>query len=230
MYCIFGKECRVPYRDMMRNYPKSSRDSTLMEIRRNVTQEEILIAKEFAFDYFDGDRKFGMGGYFYNPKYFKPVVKDFIKDYGLSSNSSILDVGCGKGFMLKDFKDLLPNSQLRGLDISRYCLENSHPEVNSILDYGSCDNLPYKSNSFDLVISIATIHNLPLDGVKDSIREIMRVSKQHAYIKVNGYRNENEKELLFDWNLVAETILHVDDWKQLFEELGYEGDYSFFVP
>jgi SAM-dependent methyltransferase len=220
----------MPYRDMMRNYPKTSRDSSLLEIRKNVTQDDIQKAKEFAFDYFDGDRKFGLGGYSYSPKYFRQVVIDFINEYGLSNNSSILDVGCGKGFMLKDFKDALPNAKLRGLDISKYCLENSHPEVSNILDFGSCDKLPYESNSFDLVISIATIHNLPLNGVKDSIREIIRVSKKHSFIKVNGYKNKYERDLLFDWNLVAETILHVDEWTQLFEELGYIGDYSFFVP
>ncbi|MBC70312.1 MAG: hypothetical protein CL492_15775 [Acinetobacter sp.] len=95
---------------------------------------------------------------------------------------------------------------------------------------GSCDNLPYPDNSFDLVIAIATIHNLELEGVKKSLKEIQRVTKKSAFIKVNGYKNESEKKDLFEWNLVAKTILHVDEWKRLFIETGYKGDYYWFTP
>ena len=119
---------------------------------------------------------------------------------------------------------------MSGIDISKYCIENAMPEVSKFCIEGSCDKLPYPDNSFDLVIAIATIHNLDLDGVKKSLKEIVRVSKKSAFVKVNGYKNEIEKKALFDWNLVAKTILHVDDWKKIFQETNYEGDYFWFTP
>jgi len=151
-----------------------------------------------------------------------------ISYYNLPATSSILDVGCGKGFMMKDFKDVLPSSKVFGVDISEYCYKHALPEVKSNFKIASCENLPFADKSFDLVVSIATVHNLDLRGVKQSLKEIMRVSRGSAFIKVNGYRTEEEKLKLHDWNLVAKTILHVDDWLDLFDEVGYSGDYSFF--
>jgi len=213
--------------DLMKNYPKSDR-SKLLKKRREVTSVDRAIAQQFGKDYFDGPRHLGLGGYHYDSKYFVPVVRDMIRYYGLNKNASILDIGCGKGFMMKDFKDALPDASIYGIDISKYCIENSLPEVASSIFLGSCDNLPFPDASFDLVISIATIHNLGLEGVKKSLREITRVSRGSSYIKINGYENEEEKKNLNDWNLVAKTILHVDEWEQIFREVGYNGDYSFF--
>jgi SAM-dependent methyltransferase len=217
----------MPEIDLMRNYPKTDR-SHLLSSREEVTDEERKIAKKFGQEYFDSDRRLGLGGYYYNPKYFAEVVKDFIDHYGLKPNSKILDVGCGKGFMMKDFQDALPLSEVHGLDISEYCFENAMPEVKKYIKVGSCDDLPYPDKYFDLVISIATIHNLELVGVKKSLSEMMRVGNKHFYIKVNGYRDSIERDRLERWNLVAQTILHVDEWKSIFSEVGYLGDYSFF--
>ena len=214
----------------MKSYPKTSNRGEISEIRKKSSKEDIEIARKFGKEYFDGSRTQGLGGYYYNEKYFTPVVKDFINHYQLTNNSSILDVGCGKGFMLYDFQKALPKAKLAGIDISKYCIENAMPEVSKFCIEGSCDKLPYPDNSFDLVIAIATIHNLDLDGVKKSLKEIVRVSKKSAFVKVNGYKNEIEKKALFDWNLVAKTILHVDDWKKIFQETNYEGDYFWFTP
>ncbi len=217
----------MPEIDLMRNYPIQDRRD-LLGIRELVTPEERLVAQQFGREYFDGPRKLGLGGYYYNPKFFTQVVQDFIKYYELGSSSRILDVGCGKGFMMKDFKDALPNSEVYGVDISQYCFENAMPEVKKFIKIGSCDDLPYPDNYFDLVVSIATIHNLDKDGVKKSISEIIRVGTGKYYIKVNGYRSPEEKSKLEQWNLVAKTILNVDEWLSIFDELGYSGDYSFF--
>jgi len=218
----------MPEIDLMQNYPKSNR-ANLLSIRELVTQEERIIAQQFGKDYFDGPRRLGLGGYNYDPKYFVKVVWDFINYYELNKDSKILDVGCGKGFMIKDFKDALPESEVHGIDISEYCFENAMPEVKDFIKIGSCDNLPYPDKYFDLVIAIATIHNLDEEGVKKSISEIMRVGKGKFFIKVNGYRNIKEKSELEKWNLVAKTILSVDEWLTIFDELGYPGDYSFFT-
>lgn len=215
--------------DLMKNYPKSNRENILIE-RKKATPEDIKIARQFGKEYFDGDRSQGLGGYYYNPKYFTPVVKDFISYYGLTNESSILDVGCGKGFMLHDFKLALPHAKLAGIDISKYCLDNCMDSVKNVCSYASCDELPFEDNSFDLVIAIATIHNLDKNGVAKSLKEIQRVSKKHSFIKVNGYKNEQEKKSLYDWNLVAKTILPVDEWKKLFNKTNFTGDYYWFTP
>ncbi len=215
--------------DLMDRYPKSQRADIIAE-RVQVSEEDRRIARQFGREYFDGPRRLGLGGYHYNPKYFKPVVERMIDYYGLTNDSSVLDVGCAKGFMLHDFKEALPELTVAGVDVSDYCLENALPSIKPWLRHASCDSLPYPDKSFDLVISIATIHNLDVEGVKRSLREIMRVSKKYAFIKVNGYRTEQEHEELEKWNLVAKTILPVDEWKRVFAETGYTGDYYWFTP
>jgi len=213
--------------DLMSRYPKTKRNSIIDE-RVKVSDNDRKIAQKFDKEYFDGPRRLGMGGYYYDPKFFTPVVEDIIEHYGLTNSSSILDVGSAKGFMLHDFKRLLPGCTVAGIDISEYCFENSMEDIKPFLKVGSCDSLPYDDNSFDLVISIATIHNLDKVGVRESIKEIMRVSKKDAFIKVNGYRDKEEFDSLNNWNLVAKTILHVDEWQTIFDELGYRGDYYWF--
>jgi len=213
--------------DLMSRYPITQRSSIISE-RVKVSNADRKLAQKFDKEYFDGPRRLGMGGYSYNSKFFKPVVEDMIDYYGLTKNSSILDVGCAKGFMLYDFKTALPECSIAGIDISQYCLDNSLESVKPFLSHGSCDKLPYADNSFDLVISIATIHNLDVDGVKKSLKEIMRVTKKNAFIKVNGFTNENELKNLNNWNLVAKTILHEDDWISIFNETGYTEDYFWF--
>lgn len=153
-----------------------------------------------------------------------------INHYHLTNESSVLDVGSAKGFMLHDFKEALPGLTIAGIDISDYTLEHTMEDVKPFCQKASCDRLPFGNKSFDLVVSIATIHNLELEGVKKSLQEIMRVTRKDAFIKVNGYRTEEERVALEGWNLVARTILHVDEWGKVFQETGYTRDYAFFVP
>ncbi len=215
--------------DLMKRYPKTIRKD-IIEERIEVSEEDKKIARQFGWEYFDGPRRLGLGGYHYDSKYFTPVVKDMIEYYDLTNESSILDVGCAKGFMLHDFKGTLPGITVAGIDISTYCLDNAMESVKPFLKYASCDDLPFDDDSFDLVIAIATIHNLDIEGVKKSIEEIMRVTKKDAFIKVNGYEMEEERQELENWNLVAKTILHVDEWKKIFDEVRYTGDYWWFRP
>jgi SAM-dependent methyltransferase len=215
--------------DLMARYPKTKRDDAIAE-RAVATDEDRLVARRFGWEYFDGPRRLGLGGYRYNARFFTPVVEDMIAHYGLTDQSAVLDVGCAKGFMLHDFKQALPGITVAGIDISQYCLDNALESVKPFLELASCDALPYPDKSFDLVIAIATIHNLDVEGVKRSLREIMRVTRRHAFIKVNGYKTEAEHEALERWNLVAQTILPVERWKEIFAETGYTGDYYWFTP
>jgi len=214
--------------DLLKNYPKPKRD--LKSRALNKTEEDRLIARKFEKDFFDGDRKNGYGGFYYNPKFWQPVIPDFIKHYKLSEKSKILDVGCGKGFMLYDFTKLIPGIKIKGIDISNYAIENSISEIKKDLSVANALTLPFEDNEFDLVISITTVHNLEIEDCKKSINEISRVSKKDSFITVDAFRNEDEKKAMMDWNLTAKTILHVNDWKKMFREINYNGDYFWFIP
>ena len=132
--------------------------------------------------------------------------------------------------MLYDFNRLIPGIDVRGIDISEYAIENTIEEMKPFVTVASADNLPYNDNSFDYAISITTIHNLDRVGVIKSLREIERVARKGSFITVDAYSNDEEKERMFGWNLTAKTVLHVEEWKDLFNEAGYKGDYYWFVP
>ena len=214
--------------NLLQRYPKTKR-SSIIDDRKIISDKEKELALEFNYEYFDGPRKLGLGGYKYIEGYWSDVVEDFVSFYKLDTNSSLLDVGCGKGFTLFDFCKKIPEMRIRGLEFSQYCINNALPVIRPHIDFGCCSSLPYDSNTFDLAISIATIHNLDKYGVKRSLKELIRVSKK-SYIKVNGFRNDLDKEKLNQWNLVAKTILHVDEWEDLFNEVGYDREWEFFVP
>lgn len=214
--------------DLMADYPKTDRSDQLA-VREAVPEHERRQLRKFGREYFDGTRRQGLGGYHYNKKFFGPVVRRMIDYYGLTNESSVLDVGCAKGFMLYDFKQALPGIRVAGIDISSYCVrEEALPQVRSRLQLASCDHLPYRDKSFDLVVSIATIHNLLPAGVRKSLREIERVSRKHAFIKINGHHNEQERIDFEKWNIVAQTSLSAEEWKIMFEEEGFTGDYAWF--
>ena len=211
----------------MNKYPRSKRP---IEERANLIKEEHRkIARKFEKDFFDGDRLYGYGGYNYHPRFWQETVKRFSEYYQLMENTSILDVGCGKGFMLHDFKEYLPTYTVAGIDISEYAIENSMQSVKQYLKVADAKSIPFEDNSFDLVISINTIHNLEFEDCKESIREIERVSRKHAFIVVDAWRDNEEKKRMLGWNLTALTYMHVDDWKQLFQSEGYTGDYYWFI-
>ena len=214
--------------DLLKNYPKSKRN--LDKRVSDKSTEIIKIAREFGKEFFDGDRKFGYGGLTYHPKYWTNVVKDFVDYYKIKPNAKILDVGCAKGYMLYDFKTQYPGLELHGVDISDYAIKNCHPEVKDNLRVGKAESLEFEDNYFDLVISINTVHNLELNDCAASIKEISRVSKANSFITVDAYNSDEEKERMFKWNLTAKTIMSINDWKDTFKKIGYNGDFYWFIP
>lgn len=214
--------------DLLRNYPKTKRDPSARAEAK--TEKDREVARKFGKDFFDGDRKNGYGGFKYDPKFWTPVCPDLIQHFHLSSTSSILDVGCAKGFMLVDLLNAIPSMRVRGIDISEYAILNSHEDVRHLLEVGNAQELPFKDNSFDCVISINTVHNLEKNECANALREIQRVTKNGAFVTVDAYRSPEEKERMLAWNLTARTIMSVDDWVSFFEEAGYEGDYFWFIP
>ena len=214
--------------NLLKKYPKTKRD--LSKRGNEKTEEDRIIARRFDKEFFDGDRKNGYGGYYYNSKFWTEVVKDLNNFYKLKNGSKILDIGCGKGFMLFDFMKLNPNFVLEGIDISDYAITNAVPEVKKFLKIGNAKSLPYEDNSFDLVISINTTHNLEINQCKKALSEMERVSRKDKYLIVDAYSNEIEKDRIFAWNLTAKTILSTNEWVSLFEEAGYTGHYYWFEP
>jgi ubiquinone/menaquinone biosynthesis C-methylase UbiE len=214
--------------DLLKNYPKAKRDLT--KRLENKTEEVRSVARKFDKEFFDGERKFGYGGFSYNSKYWSEVVKDFIDYYNLDDGSKILDVGCAKGFMLYDLFKLNSNLDLHGVDISKYAIENSVTEINHKLQVANATNLPYEDNFFDLVIAINTIHNLDKAECATALKEISRVSKNNAFLTVDAYRNNEEKQRMYAWNLTAKTIMSVEEWIKFFDQNNYDGDYFWFIP
>lgn len=186
----------------------------------------MIKAKEFEFDYWDGDRKYGYGGYKYDGRW-KPVAEQMIKIYDLKPNAKILDVGCGKAFLLYELKLLLPQAELIGFDISKHGLADAPEAIRPSLHRRRAqDPYPWKDKSFDLVISLNALHNLRVFDVAAAVKEIERVGKQ-KYILVEGYRNELEMFNLECWALTAESIFDDQEWLWLYKEFGYTGDYEF---
>jgi SAM-dependent methyltransferase len=214
--------------DLLANYPKSNRN--LQERANTKTQEDRDLARKFGKEFFDGDRSHGYGGFNYNPRFWTPVIPTFQEHWNLKKGSKILDVGCAKGFMLYDLKKIIPGVEIAGIDISEYAISNSLEEVKPFLKVSDCRQLPFQDKSYDVVISINTIHNLEINDVKIALKEISRVSKGHSFVTVDAYRNEEEKTRMFQWNLTAKTILSVSEWIELFKEVDYTGDYYWFIP
>ena len=185
------------------------------------------LAKKFDFDYWDGDRRINYGGYKYIEGRWEKVAKEMINFYKLDSKSKILDIGCGKGFLLYDFKKILPECEVYGIDISKYAIENSKTEIKSNLKVGNSSELPWSNNYFDLVISINTLHNLYCYELEKSLKEMERVGKEKKYICVESYRNEEEKANLLYWQVTCESFCTPEEWKWWFSHTKYTGDYSF---
>lgn len=214
--------------DLLVNYPKAKRN--VEERGATKSEEDRALARQFGKDFFDGDRKNGYGGFNYMPRFWQPVIPTFQEYWELTPASSLLDVGCAKGFMLYDLSLLIPGITVKGIDVSSYAIENALDEMKPHVSVANATDLPFESNSFDVVISINTVHNLERNECAKALQEIERVSKGKSYITVDAYRNEEEKKRMFDWNLTAKTIMSVDEWIEFFDKIGYTGDFYWFIP
>lgn len=214
--------------DLLINYPKTKRN--IHERGQEKTEDDRMIGRQFGKEYFDGDRRFGYGGYNYNARFWQPVMPTLIEHFGLTKESTVLDVGSGKGFMLYDLTLAVPGIKIRGIDLSSYAVALTLESIKPFVQIGNAKELPFADKSFDVVISINTVHNLPLADCKQSLREIQRVARKGSFVTMDAYRTLEEKERMDAWNLTALTYRHVDAWKELFREVGYTGDFYWFIP
>lgn len=184
------------------------------------------VSKQFGQEYWDGDRKYGYGGYSYDGRW-RPVAEKMAEHYGLEPSDRILDVGCGKGYLLYELLQAVPGIGVAGLDISQYAIENAKKEVKPYLRAGHARHLPYEDGAFDLVVSINTLHNLYVFDLRRALQEIQRVGKGRGYIVVDSYRSEREKANLLYWQLTCECFYTPEEWEWLYGEAGYTGDYGY---
>ena len=185
------------------------------------------IAKQYGEDYWDGDRRYGYGGYNYIPGRWKQVAEELISIYNLKSESKVLDIGCGKGYLMYEIKLLIPDIDISGIDSSDYGLKNAKEEIKPFIHKHKAEvKLPYKDKEFDLVISLGTFHNLRLLELKIALSEMERVGKK-GYLMLESYRNERELFNLQCWALTAESFFDKDEWIWLYNNFGYTGDYEF---
>ena len=187
----------------------------------------MIEAKKYSKNYWDGDRRFGYGGYKYIPGRWKPVAEALIQTYSLNNKSKILDVGCGKGYLLYEIKLLLPDINLTGIEFSNYGIENSKPEIKPyIINQKAQEKYNFEDKNFDLAFSLGCFHNLRIFELKNTLSEFERVSK-NGYIMLESYRNELEQFNLQCWALTCESFFDKDEWIWLYKHFGYSGDYEF---
>ena len=214
--------------DLLVNYPKAKRN--VAERGQEKTEVDRSIARKFSKEFFDGDRRHGYGGFNYLPRFWQPVIPTFRDYWQLNSGHSVLDVGCAKGFMIHDLAQLIPGISVKGVDVSDYAIANALDDMKPHIQVANATHLPFPDNSFDVVISINTVHNLDRAECAQALMEIERVSRGKSFVTVDAYRNSEEMERMYAWNLTAKTIMSVDDWIRFFAEIGYSGDYFWFIP
>jgi protein-L-isoaspartate(D-aspartate) O-methyltransferase len=183
-------------------------------------------AIQFGYDYWDGDRTTGYGGYHYDGRWL-PVAQDIAAHYGLKAGDRVLDVGCGKGFLMYEFLQAVPGVEVRGMDLSEYAIEHAKEEVKPFMEVANANDLPYEDNSFDLVVSINSLHNLYINDLFKALGEMQRVGKGGKWLNVEAYRNEREKMNLMYWQLTCRAFHTPQEWQWIFQQAGYTGDYGF---
>lgn len=214
----------------LRNFATSLHQATRRDYLARMVDDKVqcmLKAKEYGATYWDGDRRYGYGGYKYIPGRWKPVAQALIETYALKSGSRVLDVGCGKAFLLYEMQQIEPGLNLVGFDTSKHGLSSCHPDLKATLfNYRAQDSYPFGDKEFDLVISLGTFHNLRLFEFQNALGEVERVGK-HGYIMLESYRNELEQFNLQCWALTCESFFDTAEWIWLYRHFGYTGDYEF---
>ena len=188
--------------------------------------ESAAVARHWGRDYWDGDRRYGYGGYRYDGRW-RSVAERMAAHYGLKPGMRILDIGCGKGHLLYEFTQAVPGIEIRGLDISAYGIENAKEEAKPFLSLGNATKLPYGDREFDFVLSLGTFHNLGIGELFQALAELNRVKRGPAYVMVESWRNEREKANLLYWQLTCQSFHDVASWEWIFRKAGYDGDYGF---
>jgi SAM-dependent methyltransferase len=215
----------VAYIDFIQSVHQSTERDYLSRVLAGNKAEFAAQAKRFDVEYWDGSRNTGYGGYHYDGRW-RPMAERIASHYGIKPGDRILDIGCGKGFLLYEFSQVVPGVTVSGIDVSRYAIAHAKEEVRGKLQIGTAVSLPYLDRSFDLVLSINALHNLYLYDLHEALREMQRVGRRHRYLVVDGYHTEQEKVNLLYWQLTCECFFTPREWEWIFQQAGYTGDYA----
>lgn len=216
----------MAYIDFITKVHTSTKRDYLERVVKYDKAECAAVAKKFGQEYWDGDRRHGYGGFRYDARWY-PVAQKMAEHYQLKPGDKILDIGCGKGFLLYEFTRVVPGIQVTGLDVSQYALDHAKEEVKPFLKTGNAVHLPFEDHSFDFIVSLNTLHNLYNYELDQALKEIERVGKTRKYIQVESYRNEREKANLLNWQLTCEMFYTPAEWEWAFKQSGYAGDHGF---
>ncbi|MGE0391974.1 MAG: class I SAM-dependent methyltransferase [Vicinamibacterales bacterium] len=216
----------MAYIDFIEKIHTSTKRNYLQRVVEYDKAECAAISRQFGFDYFDGDRKYGYGGFKYMEGRWESFARDLARHYGLKPGMRVLDIGCAKGFLLHEFAKVVPGLEVAGIDISEYAIANAMDDMKPFVQVGSAVSLPYPDNHFDLVVSINTLHNLLIGDLFTALGEIERVGRGGKYLILDGYRNEQEKVNLMYWQLTCECFYRPEEWDWIFSKAGYTGDYA----
>ena len=211
--------------NLLRHYPRATRKTATPRSAEPANREAAL---QFGAEYFDGRREQGYGGYRYDGRWI-PIASDIVGHFRLREGDRVLDVGCAKGFLVKDLMSVCAGLEAYGLDISDYALHHAEPEAAGRLVRGTADQLPFAPGAFAAVVCINVLHNLPRERCLLALREIERLAPGRGYVQVDAYRTEAEREVFLGWVLTAVTFLRPEEWRALFAEAGYTGDYYWTI-
>ena len=216
------------YRDFVGLIHKSTRRDYIARVTERDKAEVAELALQWGYDYWDGSRQTGYGGYRYDGRWRK-VADAMVASYGIRPGMRVLDVGSGKGFLLHDFTEACPGVEVVGIDVSSYAIEHTMESVRPFVRTGSAAKLDFPDDSFDLVVSINTLHNLYNYDLHAALREIERVGRGAKYLCVEAYRNEREKVNLMYWQLTCRAFHMPAEWQWIFDQAGYTGDHEFIT-
>jgi SAM-dependent methyltransferase len=211
--------------NLLRHYPPAKRR---LGQPRSIDPANRAAALKFEAEYFDGRREQGYGGYYYDGRWV-PIARDLVEHFKLRSGDRVLDIGCAKGFLVKDLMAVCPGLEVFGLDVSHYALTHAEPEVTGRLVRGTADRLPFPDESFQAVLCVNVIHNFGRERCIAALREIERLAPGRGYVQVDAYRTEAERQIFLEWVLTAVTFLRPEGWRALFTEAGYTGDYHWTI-
>ena len=218
----------MPYVDFLMKLHSGIKRDYVQRVIEHDKAECSEVAIQYGEDYWDGDRKYGYGGYRYDGRQ-SATAKAMVDHYGLKAGDKILDVGCGKGYLLYEFTQSVPGVEVAGIDISQYAIENSKEEVQPFLKLGNATSLPFDDDEFDFVVTFGTFHNLYNYELRQALQELQRVGKDKKHMMVESYRNDREMANLLYWQLTCRTFHNPEEWEWAMKEAGYHGDYSYIV-
>ena len=212
--------------NLLARLPKTKRN--IQKRTEAQTPENIAISRQYGEAYFDGPREVGYGGYRYDGRWI-PIAEDIVRHFKLKPGDRVLDVGCAKGFLVRDLMQVCPGLEAFGLDISEYALMHCEPKVVGRLHLGSADKLPFPDKSFNAVISLNTIHNFERADAVRAVREVERLAPGRGFIQVDSYRTPEQRDVFLSWVLCAKFHDYPPGWLKLFKEAGYTGDWYWTI-